>query len=33
MSEIGKRAAITYFAGAAGKPVVRRLIGMLRRLG
>jgi pyruvate/2-oxoglutarate dehydrogenase complex dihydrolipoamide dehydrogenase (E3) component len=33
MSEIGKRAAITYFAGAAGKPLVRRLIGLLRRLG
>jgi pyruvate/2-oxoglutarate dehydrogenase complex dihydrolipoamide dehydrogenase (E3) component len=33
MSEIGKRAAITYFAGAASKPLVRRLIGLLRRLG
>jgi pyruvate/2-oxoglutarate dehydrogenase complex dihydrolipoamide dehydrogenase (E3) component len=33
MSEIGKRAAITYFAGAAGKPLVRRLIGFLRLFG
>jgi pyruvate/2-oxoglutarate dehydrogenase complex dihydrolipoamide dehydrogenase (E3) component len=33
MSEIGKRAAITYFAGAAGKPLVRRLIGLLRLFG
>lgn len=33
MSEIGKRAAITYFAGAAGKPLVRRLIGFLRQFG
>jgi pyruvate/2-oxoglutarate dehydrogenase complex dihydrolipoamide dehydrogenase (E3) component len=33
MSEIGKRAAITYFAGVAGKPLVRRLIGFLRRFG
>jgi pyruvate/2-oxoglutarate dehydrogenase complex dihydrolipoamide dehydrogenase (E3) component len=33
MSEIGKRAAITYFAGTAGKPLVRRLIGFLRRFG
>lgn len=33
MSEIGKRAAITYFAGAAGKPLVRWLIGLLRLFG
>lgn len=33
MSEIGKRAAITYFAPAARKPLVRRLIGFLRIFG
>jgi pyruvate/2-oxoglutarate dehydrogenase complex dihydrolipoamide dehydrogenase (E3) component len=33
MSEIGKRASITYFAGAAVKPLVRRLIGLLRLFG
>ena len=33
MSEIGKRAAITYFARAAAKPVVRRLAGFLRLFG
>jgi pyruvate/2-oxoglutarate dehydrogenase complex dihydrolipoamide dehydrogenase (E3) component len=33
MSEIGKRAAITYFARAAAKPVVRRLVGFLRLFG
>ena len=33
MTEIGKRAAITYFAGATRKPIVRRLIAFLRRFG
>ncbi|WP_394889201.1 dihydrolipoyl dehydrogenase family protein [Mesorhizobium sp. AaZ16] len=33
MSEIGKRAAITYFAGVAGKPLVRRLVRFLRLFG
>ena len=33
MSEIGKRAAMSYFGGAARKPLVRRLIGFLRRFG
>ncbi|MEQ8297869.1 MAG: FAD-dependent oxidoreductase [Nitratireductor sp.] len=33
MSEIGKRAAITYFSGAARKPMVRRLIAFLRLFG
>ncbi|WP_127595344.1 dihydrolipoyl dehydrogenase family protein [Nitratireductor alexandrii] len=33
MSEIGKRAAITYFSGVARKPVVRRLIAFLRLFG
>ena len=33
MSEIGKRASITYFAGATRKPIVRRLIRFLRIFG
>lgn len=33
MGEIGKRAAITYFAGATRKPLVRGLIRFLRRFG
>ncbi|MDP3895640.1 MAG: FAD-dependent oxidoreductase [Mesorhizobium sp.] len=33
MSEIGKRAAITYFAGATRKPVVRGLVRFLRMFG
>ena len=33
MSEIGKRAAITYFAGATRKPIVRRLVRLLRMFG
>jgi pyruvate/2-oxoglutarate dehydrogenase complex dihydrolipoamide dehydrogenase (E3) component len=31
--EIGKRAAISYFSGSLTRPVVRRIIGWLRRLG
>ena len=33
MTEIGKRAAITYFAGATRKPIVRKVIAFLRRFG
>lgn len=33
MSEIGKRASMSYFSDAARKPLVRRLIGFLRRFG
>jgi hypothetical protein len=33
MGEIGKRAALTYFMDAAAKRSVRRLVGLLRRLG
>jgi pyruvate/2-oxoglutarate dehydrogenase complex dihydrolipoamide dehydrogenase (E3) component len=33
MSEIGKRASITYFAGATRKPIVRKLIRFLRMFG
>lgn len=33
MSEIGKRAAISYFAPAARRPVVRWLLRLLRRFG
>lgn len=33
MSEIGKRAAISYFAPAARRPAVRRLVRFLRRFG
>lgn len=33
MGEIGKRAAVTYFAGAAAKPIVRRIIRLLRIFG
>jgi pyruvate/2-oxoglutarate dehydrogenase complex dihydrolipoamide dehydrogenase (E3) component len=33
MGEIGKRAAISYFAGAARKPIVRRVIRFLRMFG
>jgi pyruvate/2-oxoglutarate dehydrogenase complex dihydrolipoamide dehydrogenase (E3) component len=31
--EIGKRAVISYYSGYARKPIVRRIIGLLRRLG
>ncbi len=33
MTEIGKRAAITYFSGATRKPIVRRVIAFLRIFG
>ena len=33
MTEIGKRAAITYYSEATRKPFVRRLIGFLRKFG
>jgi pyruvate/2-oxoglutarate dehydrogenase complex dihydrolipoamide dehydrogenase (E3) component len=33
LSEIGKRAAITYFSTSLTSPTVRRLIGFLRRFG
>jgi len=33
MAEIGKRAAITYYAPMTRKPFVRRIIGFLRRFG
>jgi pyruvate/2-oxoglutarate dehydrogenase complex dihydrolipoamide dehydrogenase (E3) component len=33
LSEIGKRAAITYFSSSLASPKVRRLISFLRRLG
>ena len=33
LSEIGKRAAITYFSPSLTSPRVRRLIGFLRRFG
>ena len=33
LSEIGKRAAITYFSTSLTSPRVRRLIGFLRRFG
>lgn len=33
MTEIGKRAAITYFASATRKPMVRRVIAFLRAFG
>lgn len=33
LSEIGKRAAVSYFAEATRKPFVRRMIGFLRRFG
>lgn len=33
MSEIGKRASMSYFSSAARKPLVRRLIGFLRLFG
>ena len=33
MSEIGKRAAITYYAPLTRKPLVRRIIGLLRKFG
>src|SRR5262249_8715683 len=32
-AEIGKRAAVTYFAGSLTKPFVQRIIGALRRFG
>ena len=32
-AEIGKRAAMSYYAPLASKPVIRRLIGFLRRFG
>lgn len=33
MTEIGKRAAITYFAGATRKPLVRRIVRFLQKFG
>jgi pyruvate/2-oxoglutarate dehydrogenase complex dihydrolipoamide dehydrogenase (E3) component len=33
LAEIGKRAAVTYFAGSLTKPFVQRIIGALRRFG
>ena len=33
MSEAGKRAAITFYADAPGKPIVRRLLAFLRKFG
>jgi hypothetical protein len=33
MSEIGKRAAISYFASAARRPSVRWLVRFLQRFG
>ncbi len=33
MSEIGKRAAITYYSPSVSKPLVRRIIGILRKFG
>jgi pyruvate/2-oxoglutarate dehydrogenase complex dihydrolipoamide dehydrogenase (E3) component len=33
LAEIGKRAAITYFAGSLTKPIVQRIIRTLRRFG
>jgi pyruvate/2-oxoglutarate dehydrogenase complex dihydrolipoamide dehydrogenase (E3) component len=33
LSEIGKRAAITYFSSSLTSPTVRRLLGFLRRFG
>jgi pyruvate/2-oxoglutarate dehydrogenase complex dihydrolipoamide dehydrogenase (E3) component len=33
LSEINKRAAYRYYAGAAGNPLVRKAIGLLARLG
>src|SRR5262249_35824415 len=33
LSEIGKRAAISYYAGSVTGLIVRRIIGLLRRLG
>jgi pyruvate/2-oxoglutarate dehydrogenase complex dihydrolipoamide dehydrogenase (E3) component len=32
-SEVGKRAAITHYAGLAQKPLVRRVLGLLKLLG
>jgi pyruvate/2-oxoglutarate dehydrogenase complex dihydrolipoamide dehydrogenase (E3) component len=33
LSEASKRAAVTYFSGLASKPLVRRVIGLLAKLG
>jgi pyruvate/2-oxoglutarate dehydrogenase complex dihydrolipoamide dehydrogenase (E3) component len=33
LAEAGKRAAVTYYAGLAGKPLTRRLIGLLKHFG
>ncbi len=33
LGEAGKRAAITYYAGLAAKPLTRRLIGFLKKFG
>ena len=33
LSEIGKRAAVAYYAPLARKPSIRRLIGFLRKFG
>ncbi len=33
LGEAGKRAAVTYYAGLARKPLIRRVIGFLKRFG
>jgi pyruvate/2-oxoglutarate dehydrogenase complex dihydrolipoamide dehydrogenase (E3) component len=33
LGEAGKRAAITYYAGVAAKPLLRRLLGLLKQFG
>jgi hypothetical protein len=33
LSEVGKRAAISYFTPSLTSPFVRRIIGLLRRFG
>lgn len=33
LSEVSKRAAVTHFAPLAGKPWIRRILGVLRKLG
>jgi hypothetical protein len=33
LAEVGKRAAIGYYAAAAARPLVRRLVEWLRRRG
>jgi hypothetical protein len=33
LSEINKRAALRYYAGKAGSPMVRKLVAIMRKLG